>query len=73
MEGPSWLSQCQMDSPENNVSNIIWTELYLEKNQIYIYTYMHAITIGGEKGMNLKESNEGYMGGVKQSKEKGEM
>jgi hypothetical protein len=51
-----------------HVSNIIQTEKICKI--IYVYTYKHSIIISKREAMNLKESEEGYMGGIRGRKEK---
>jgi hypothetical protein len=40
---------------------------------LWVYTYMQAITINKKEVMNLKESREGCMEGFRGKKGKGEM
>lgn len=49
------------------------TEQVLFRNRYtYKYMYMHVITINKKEAMNMNESNEGYLGGVKRKKWKEE-
>ena len=56
--------QCQMVSPKSiHTSNIIKTKQVTFRN-IYVYAFMHTITISEKEAMNLKENRELYMGGL---------
>ena len=67
--------QCQIVSSKSiYTSNILQTtQIIFRKIYVYTYTYMHVTTINEKKkeSMNLKESQQGYMGGVGGRKENG--
>lgn len=65
--------QCQVVSPKNiHTNNIIQTEQAIFRS-IYLYTYMHAIEIGENRGHEFEEEWGGCIGGLGGRKGKKEM
>jgi hypothetical protein len=42
-------------------------------SRLYLGIYKHLTTTDNKRNLDLKESKEGYMGGLGERKEKGEM
>lgn len=54
----------------NEISTVLAGTEQAIFRDIYLYTYMHAITMKNEEAMNLKENGKGIWGGLEGGKER---